>query len=60
MASEPAEAPSLWSLLRQVRDPDVRRGMGRALHTLRAVSAETGPNQSDHTAIPPTTEGDPQ
>jgi hypothetical protein len=27
--------------LRQVRDPDVRRGMARALHTLRTVSAET-------------------
>jgi hypothetical protein len=60
VAGEPAEAPSLWSLLRQVRDPDVRRGMGRALHTLRAVSAETGPHQTDHTDIPPTTEGDPQ
>jgi hypothetical protein len=60
VASEPAEAPSLWSLLRQVRDPDVRRGVGRALHTLRAVSAETGPRRTDHTTIPPTTEGDPQ
>lgn len=60
VATEPAEAPSLWSLLRQVRDPDVRRGMGRALHTLRAVSAETGPRHTDHSAIPPTTQGDPQ
>ena len=41
--AEPAEAPSLLSLARQVRDPDVRRGMARALHTLRAVSSETGP-----------------
>jgi uncharacterized protein YjgD (DUF1641 family) len=41
--AEPTEPPSLWSLARQVRDPDVRRGMARALHTLRAVSSETGP-----------------
>jgi uncharacterized protein YjgD (DUF1641 family) len=41
LEGEPAEPPSLWSLLRQVRDPDVRRGMARALHTLRTVSAET-------------------
>ena len=42
--AEPSEAPSLWALVRQVRDPDVRRGMARALHTLRAVSVETGPH----------------
>jgi uncharacterized protein YjgD (DUF1641 family) len=41
---ESTEPPSLWSLARQVRDPEIRRGMARALHTLRAVSAETGPN----------------
>jgi len=40
--SEPLEPPSLWALVRQVRDPDVRRGMARALHTLQAVSSETG------------------
>jgi uncharacterized protein YjgD (DUF1641 family) len=44
VAQESAEPPSLWALARQVRDPDVRRGMARALHTLRAVSVETGPN----------------
>lgn len=38
--SEPSEPPSLWSLARQVTDPDVRRGMARALHTLKAVSAD--------------------
>jgi uncharacterized protein YjgD (DUF1641 family) len=43
---EPEHPPSLWQLARQVRDPDVRRGMGRALNTLRAVSAETGPTQN--------------
>jgi len=41
LAAEPETPPSLWALARQVRDPDVRRGMGRALNTLRAVSAET-------------------
>jgi uncharacterized protein YjgD (DUF1641 family) len=44
--SEPAEPPSLLALARQVRDPDVRRGMARALHTLRAVSSETGPSST--------------
>lgn len=43
VAAEPVEPPSLWSLAAQVRDPDVRRGMARALHTLRSVSVETGP-----------------
>ena len=40
---EDEEPPSFFSLARQLRDPAVRRGMARALHTLRAVSAETGP-----------------
>jgi len=47
---EPAEPPSLWALARQVRDPDVRRGMARALHTLRAVSVETGAQAPDASA----------
>ncbi len=63
---EAAEPPSLWSLVTQVRDPDVRRGMARALHTLRAVSVETGPRAvtsgADRTAPPteptPPLEGD--
>lgn len=41
--AEPEDAPSLFALMRQLRDPAVRRGMARALHTLRAVSVETGP-----------------
>jgi len=40
---EPGDPPGMWSLLKQLRDPDVRRGMGRALDTLRAVSVQTGP-----------------
>lgn len=42
--TEPAEPPSMFSLLKQLRDPEIRKGMGRALNTLRAVSeVETGP-----------------
>ncbi len=60
---ESAEPPSLWALARQVRDPDVRRGMARALHTLRTVSAETGPHAitsaaADRTQTTPPLEGD--
>jgi uncharacterized protein YjgD (DUF1641 family) len=61
---ESLEPPSLWSLARQVRDPDVRRGMARALQTLRVVSVETGPHaladaESDHQSHnPPIIEGD--
>lgn len=41
---EPAEPPSLFRLARQMRDPEIRKGLGRALNTLRAVSeVETGP-----------------
>ena len=40
---EPEEPPSMWALLRKMRDPDVRRGINRALTTLGSVSAETGP-----------------
>ena len=44
MEDEPDEAPSLFQLARQMRDPEIRKGMGRALNTLRAVSeVETGP-----------------
>jgi uncharacterized protein YjgD (DUF1641 family) len=42
--AEPEQAPSMWALARQLRDPEVRRGMARALNTLKAVSdVETGP-----------------
>jgi uncharacterized protein YjgD (DUF1641 family) len=37
---EPARAPSSLALLRQMRDPQVRRGLARALATLRALGAE--------------------
>lgn len=44
MAEEPQEAPSLFALARKIRDPEIRRGMSRALDTLSAVSeVDTGP-----------------
>jgi uncharacterized protein YjgD (DUF1641 family) len=36
---EPAEPPGLISLATQMRDPEVRRGLARALNTFRVVSA---------------------
>lgn len=54
VGAEPAKAPSLRALLKMVRDPDVRRGMSRALETLRVASVETGPSQtSSHPLHPP-------
>ncbi|MDJ0923779.1 MAG: DUF1641 domain-containing protein [Acidimicrobiia bacterium] len=44
LAEEPEEPPSLFGLLRRMRDPEIRRGLGRALNTLSAVSdVDTGP-----------------
>jgi uncharacterized protein YjgD (DUF1641 family) len=48
IAAEDAEAPSLWALSKKLRDPDVRKGISRALNTLGAVSAETGPETMVH------------
>jgi uncharacterized protein YjgD (DUF1641 family) len=36
---EPAEAPGLFALAGQMRDPEVRRGLARALNTFKVVSA---------------------
>ncbi len=44
IAAEPEEPPSLFQLLRKMRDPEIRRGMGRALNTLSAV-AEVDPTK---------------
>jgi hypothetical protein len=49
---EPVDPPSLLALARQLRDPDVRRGIARTLHTLRAVSIETGPRPATGAANP--------
>lgn len=40
---ESAKPPGMWDLAKKMRDPDVRRGINRALNTLSAVTAETGP-----------------
>jgi uncharacterized protein YjgD (DUF1641 family) len=36
---EPADPPGLFALAGQMRDPEVRRGLARALNTFKAVSA---------------------
>jgi uncharacterized protein YjgD (DUF1641 family) len=36
---EPAEPPGLFALAGQMRDPEVRRGLARALNTFKVVSA---------------------
>jgi uncharacterized protein YjgD (DUF1641 family) len=38
IAAEPEEPPSLFQLVRKMRDPEIRRGLGRALNTLSAVA----------------------
>ncbi len=38
MQDEPEKPPSLFQLARKLRDPEIRRGMGRALNTLSAVA----------------------
>lgn len=41
---EPEKPPSLIALAWKVRDPEIRRGMARALNTLKAVSATAAPS----------------
>ena len=44
LAAEPEEPPSLFALVRRMRDPEIRKGLARALNTLGAVSdVDTGP-----------------
>ena len=38
-ALEPQDPPSLMGLVKLMRDPEVRRGLGRALRTFKAVTA---------------------
>lgn len=47
MEQEPEKPPSLFQLARKLRDPEIRRGMGRALNTLSAV-AEVDISQPIH------------
>lgn len=37
--------PSMWQLARQMREPEVRRGLSRALEMLRIVAADTPQDQ---------------
>lgn len=46
------EPPSLFALAGKVRDPEVRMGLGRALDTLKAVSAATDPDSDEMTIDP--------
>ena len=38
IAKESTEPPSFFQILKQMRDPEIRRGIARGLNTLRAVS----------------------
>lgn len=37
--------PSTFALLREMRDPEVRRGLARTLHMLRSIGLESRPDQ---------------
>ncbi|MEZ5117890.1 MAG: DUF1641 domain-containing protein [Candidatus Nanopelagicales bacterium] len=37
--------PGTFALLREMRDPDVRRGLARTLHMLRSIGLESRPDQ---------------
>lgn len=39
--AEPAEPPSLFALVKELREPEVRRGLSRAISMLRSVGADT-------------------
>jgi len=57
---EPTEPPGWIALAGQMRDPEVRRGLGRALNTFKVVSAsetETAANTLDDQAINQSPEG---
>ena len=42
--AEAEEPPGFFAIAKQMRDPEIRRGMSRALNTLKAVSdVDTGP-----------------
>jgi uncharacterized protein YjgD (DUF1641 family) len=48
-SGDTAKTPSTFALLRQMRDPEVRRGLVRVLATLRTIGAEHGPATTVHT-----------
>ena len=53
-AATQTDPPSLFALAGRLRDPEIRRGMGRALDTLQAVAATQEP---DHETIDDTQGG---
>lgn len=44
-----ADAPSMFALLKQMRDPQTRRGLGRVMTMLRTVGAEQSASETTHT-----------
>ncbi len=59
LAVEGDPPPGFLALARQLRDPDVRRGMGRAINTLKAVSTPPA-DAASTTPTDPDTKGAPQ
>lgn len=49
---EPEEPPGLFALMGKLRDPEIRRGMGRALDTFAAVSTAPDRTNETHTTTP--------
>ena len=45
--AEFAEAPSTFALLKQMRDPQTRRGLGRVMTMLRTIGAEQPAPKTD-------------
>lgn len=43
------DTPSLWQLMRRMRDPQVRRGLARALDMLRSVAADAPDTKETNT-----------
>lgn len=52
--ARPEETPSLWQILREMRDPQVRRGLARTLGLLQALG-----NARPAPAASPTPQGEP-
>jgi uncharacterized protein YjgD (DUF1641 family) len=44
-----ADSPSMLALLKQMRDPQTRRGLGRVMAMLRTVGAEQPASEKTHT-----------
>jgi uncharacterized protein YjgD (DUF1641 family) len=44
-----ADSPSMFALLKQMRDPQTRRGLGRVMAMLRTIGAEQSASDTTHT-----------